>query len=251
MFGISLIGQIAWVTGGSRGIGRAAALALARAGADVAVGYRSKAAEAEAVVAEIAGLGRKALAVAMDVADAAATVAAHQRIVAELGKVDVLVNSAGVTRDNLFLMLEPEDWSAVLDTNVMGTVNACKCVIRDMMGKRRGRIINLSSVAATKGGRGQANYAATKGAIEAMTRSLAVELAKRNITVNCVAPGVIETDMSAEVRKLAADEILARQLVQRFGTPDEVAAWIVMLASDFGAFVTGQTMHVDGGLKMA
>ncbi len=132
----------------------------------------------------------------------------------------------------------------------MGAVHTTKCVVRDLMGKRWGRIINLSSVAGTKGGRGQSNYAASKGAIEAMTRSLAVELSRRNITVNCVAPGVIETDMSAEVRKLASQEILDRQLVKRFGTPAEVAAWIVFLASSYGEFMTGQVIHIDGGLKM-
>jgi 3-oxoacyl-[acyl-carrier protein] reductase len=250
MFGISLAGKIAWVTGANRGIGRAAALALAQAGCDVAVSYRSHVEEAAAVVQEIAALGRRALAVAIDVADADACAAAHAEVVAGLGKVDILVNNAGVVSDNLFLMLEDADWRKVLDTNVMGVVNVTKTVIRDLMMKRWGRIINLSSVAGTKGGRGQSNYAASKGAIEAMTRSLAVELCKRNITVNCVAPGVIETEMSAEVRRLAEGEIMERLLIRRFGRPAEIAAWIVFLASDYGEYMTGQVVHVDGGLKM-
>jgi 3-oxoacyl-[acyl-carrier protein] reductase len=250
MFSIDLTGKHAWVTGGSRGIGREIALSLASAGCDVAVGYASKADEAKQVVAEIEKKGRKAVAVKADVADLAASTDAAAAVKAALGPVEILVNSAGVTRDNLFAMLEEEDWDAVLGVNVMGAVHVIKAVLPDMMAKRWGRIINLSSVAGTKGGRGQANYAASKGAIEAMTRSLAVELSRRNITVNAVAPGVIETDMSAEVRKLAAQEILDRQLVKRFGKPTEIAAWVVMLASDYGEFVTGQTFHLDGGLKM-
>lgn len=250
MFNVDLSGKIAWVTGGSRGIGRAAAIALAQAGADVAVAYSTKSAEADQVVQEIKALGRKAISVQVDVAKQESCTEAYDKIVAGLGKVDILVNSAGVTADNLFPMLEDEDWTKVLNVNVMGAVHATKCVVRDLMGKRWGRIINLSSVAGTKGGRGQSNYAASKGAIEAMTRSLAVELSRRNITVNCVAPGVIETDMSAEVRKLASQEILDRQLVKRFGTPAEIAAWIVFLASSYGEFMTGQVIHIDGGLKM-
>jgi 3-oxoacyl-[acyl-carrier protein] reductase len=250
MFNVDLTGKIAWVTGGSRGIGRAAAVALAKAGADVAVAYASKSVEADQVVKEIQALGRKAIAVQVDVAKQDSCNEAYEKIVAGLGKVDILVNSAGVTADNLFPMLEDEDWAKVLNVNVMGAVHATKAVVRDLMGKRWGRVINLSSVAGTKGGRGQSNYAASKGAVEAMTRSLAVELSRRNITVNCVAPGVIETDMSAEVRKLASQEILDRQLVKRFGTPDEIAAWIVFLASNYGEFMTGQVIHIDGGLKM-
>src|SRR5690606_35575489 len=139
--------------------------------------------------------------------------------------------------DNLFMMLEPADWAKVINTNLMGVVNVTKTAVRDLMMQHGGRIINMSSVAGTKGGRGQSNYAATKGAVEAMSRSLAVELSKRNITVNCIAPGVIETDMSAEVRKLAHEEIMNRQLIKRYGTPEEIAAWTLFLASDYGDYI--------------
>jgi len=250
MFSIDLSGKNAWVTGGSRGIGRAIALSLAQAGCDVAIGYRSKHQEADEVVSLINKLGRKAVSIAMDVADAASCENAYATVCSEIGKVDILVNNAGVIADNLFVMLEDADWKKVLDTNLMGVVHVTRCVVRDMMMKKFGRIINMSSVAGTKGGRGQSNYAASKGAIESMSRSLAGELCKKNVTVNCVAPGVIETDMSAEVRKLAESEILDRQLIKRFGKPDEIAAWVVFLASNFGDFITGQVIHVDGGLKM-
>jgi 3-oxoacyl-[acyl-carrier protein] reductase len=250
MFSIDLSGKAAWVTGGSRGIGKSIALSLAQAGCDVAIGYRSKASEAEDVVKQIKSLSRKAVAVQMDVASDESCKASYETVCKEIGKADILVNNAGVIADNLFVMLEDEDWKSVIDTNLMGVVHVTRCVVRDMMMKRWGRIINMSSVAGTKSGRGQSNYAATKGAIEAMTRSLAVELCKKNVTVNCVAPGVIETDMSAEVRKLAESEILDRQLVKRFGKPEEIAAWVVFLASHHGEFVTGQVIHVDGGLKM-
>ena len=250
MFSIELNDQVAWVTGGSRGIGKATTLALAQAGCHVAIGFHSKEAEAVEVANQVRALGRKAMAVQADIGSGSAMEAAYEKISSELGPVEILVNSAGVIADNLFMMLEDEDWQKVLNTNIMGTVHAIKATVRGMMMKRRGRIINLSSVAATKGGRGQANYAASKGAVEAMTRSLAVELASRNITVNCVAPGVIETDMTQEVVRLAKDEILDRQLVKRLGRPDEIAAWTLFLASKYGEFVTGQVIHVDGGMKM-
>lgn len=250
MLGLNLQGKIAWVTGGSRGIGRATCLALADAGADVALSYKTQSAAADAVVQAIVAKGRRAVAVQLDVADAKACEPAYEKIVASLGKVDILVNNAAVVADNLFPMLEDEEWRKVLDTNVLGVVNVTRAVVRDLMMKRGGRIINLSSAAAQKGGRGQSNYAASKGAVEAMSRSLAVELCKRNITVNCVAPGVIETDMSAEVRKLAEQEIMDRQLIKRYGKPEEVAALIVYLASDLAAFITGQSIAIDGGLKM-
>lgn len=250
MFTVEIAEQTAWVTGGSRGIGKSVAMALANAGCNVVIGYRSRADEAEGVVNEIKALGRKSMCVKMDVGNAKDCEEAHAAITKELGPVTILVNSAGVTADNLFIMLGEEDWKTVISTNLMGVVNVTKVVMRDMMMKRTGRVINLSSVAGTKGGRGQSNYAATKGAVEAMTRSLAVEMGSRGITVNCVAPGVIETEMAAEVIKLAKDQILDRQIVKRFGKPEEIAAWVLFLASKHGEYITGQTIHVDGGLKM-
>lgn len=250
MFELDLTGKRAWVTGGSRGIGRATCLALAKAGCDVAVGFRESEAQAQAVVAEITATGRRAIAVGGDLGNAETCEALHQRAVAELGPIDVLVNNAGAIRDKLFLLLEPTDWSAVLDANLMSCVNATRAVVRGMWPRRTGRIINISSVAATRGGAGQANYVASKGAIEALTRSLAVEFAPRKITVNCIAPGVIETEMSEALIASSRDGLLERQLVKRFGRPDEIAAWVVWLASGWSDFVSGQIFHVDGGLKM-
>lgn len=250
MFSVDLTGKTAWVTGGSRGIGAAIARALGQAGAEVAVSYRSKEVEAEAVVAGLVEAGSKALAVPCNVADSKSCEAAHQKIEGAFGKVDILVNNAGVIADNLFMMLEDSDWQSVLDTNLMGVVRCTRLVMKGMMTRRFGRVINLSSVAATKAGRGQANYAASKGAIEAMTRSLAVEVGRRGVTVNCIAPGVIETDMSAEVRRLGEDEIMERLVIKRYGKSEEIAAWAVLLASGYGAYMTGQVVHIDGGLKM-
>jgi 3-oxoacyl-[acyl-carrier protein] reductase len=251
VFDIDLTGKRAWVTGGSRGIGRATCLALARAGCDVAVGFHTAEAEAAAVADEIRALGRAAVTAGGDLGVADVCEAAHKRIATELGHIDILVNNAGIIRDNLFLLLSPDDWSAVIAGNLTSTVNATRAVVRAMWPKRAGRIINISSVAATRGGAGQANYVASKGAIEAITRSLAVELAGRKITVNCIAPGVIETEMSEALIASSRDALLERQLVKRFGRADEIAAWAVWLASSYCDFVSGQVFHVDGGLKMA
>lgn len=248
---IDLTGKRAWVTGGSRGIGKATCLALARAGCDVAVGFHTGQTEAEAVAQELRGLGRAAVAVGGDLGDAAACEAAHQRVASELGHVDILVNNAGAIRDKLFLLLEPADWKAVIDANLMSCVNATRTCVRAMWPKRAGKIINISSVAATRGGAGQANYVATKAAIEGITRSLAVEFGARKITVNCIAPGVVETEMSEALIASSRDGILERQIVKRLGRADEIAAWVVWLASSHADWVSGQTFHVDGGLKMA
>ena len=244
MFAIDLSGKRAWVTGASRGIGRATALALADAGCDVAVGFHQGESEAREVVAAIESRGRKAVLAQGDVAKQADCDAMHKAMVAAIGPIDILVNNAGIHSNNLFQLLEPNDWERVLGTNLMGTVHATRAVTNGMWARKAGRIINVSSVATTGGGRGQANYVASKGAIEALTKNLAVEFASRKITVNCVSPGAINTEIWGDTKTQA---IIDRQLVKRLGTPEEIAAWIVMLASSYGAFVTGEVFHLNGG----
>ncbi len=251
MFNLDLSGKKVWITGGSRGLGKAMALAFANSGADVAITWRTGEDAGRLVAQEVESLGRRSLSLQCDVTDKAAVEQARDQIEAAFGGIDVLVNNAGVVRDNLFMMLEDKDWEDVFATNVMGAVHCSQAVIRTMMMNRWGRIINISSIAASRGGRGQSNYAASKGALESMTQSLAVELASRNILVNCIAPGVIETDMSREVIGLAKDLILNHQLLKRFGRPEDIAGWAVMLASDHAAFMTGQVITIDGGFKLA
>lgn len=241
-----LAGKVALVSGGSRGIGRAIVELFARDGMDVVFFYRGNEQAAQEVVAS----GGKVEAMQVDVTDAAAVAAAVDRIVDARGRIDVLVNNAGIVRDNLLGMLEDEDIRAVLDTNIGGVFNLTRAVSRHMISKRSGRIINLSSVAGEKGGRGQSNYAASKGAINAFTKAMAVELASRKITVNCVAPGVIETEMSQQVRDLADDQIKARILMKRYGQAQDVAHAVWFLASRFADYITGEVLHVDGGFKM-
>lgn len=243
-----LAGGVAIVTGGSRGIGRAIVETLAAAGMEVAFTYRENAAAAD----EVAGAcpEGKIFASAVDVRDAAACQAFVEQVADRAGKIDVLVNNAGVIRDNLLGMLAEEDVRDVLQTNVEGAFNMCRAVVPFMMSKRRGRIVNISSVSGEKGGRGQTNYAASKGAINGFTRSLACELAPRNIRVNAVAPGVIETDMSQSVRDLAGDQITSRILLKRFGKPEHIAHAVWFLASRYSDYITGQILTVDGGFKM-
>jgi len=241
-----LAGKAVIVTGGSRGIGRAIVELFAGEGADITFFFRDNAAAA----AEVVAAGRTIAAEQVDVRDSGACAAAVERVVERCGRVDVLVNNAGVIRDNLLALLEDEDVRSVLETNVGGVFNVTRAVVPHMIAKRAGKIINLSSVAGDKGGRGQTNYAASKGAINALTRALAVELASRRITVNAVAPGVIETEMSRGIRELAADEVRSRILLRRFGTPQEVAHAVWFLASRYADYITGQILHVDGGFKM-
>ena len=245
-----LAGKVALVSGGSRGIGRAVVELFARDGLDVVFFYRGNAQAAQETVAAVRFSGGTCEAMQVDVTDAGAVSSAVDGIVEQRGRIDVLVNNAGIVRDNLLGMLEDEDIRAVLDTNIGGVFNLTRAVSRHMISKRSGRIINLSSVAAEKGGRGQANYAASKGAINAFTKAMAVELASRKITVNCVAPGVIETEMSQQVRDLADDQIKARILLRRYGQAQDVAHAVWFLASRFADYITGEVLHVDGGFKM-
>jgi len=243
-----LTGGIAIVTGGSRGIGRAIVETLAAAGMEVAFTYRENSAAAEEVIA--AGPEGKITAFQVDVRDSAACQAFVEQIADRSGKIDVLVNNAGVIRDNLLGMLSDDDIRAVLQTNVEGVFNMCRVVVPFMMSKRRGSIVNISSVSGEKGGRGQTNYAASKGAINGFTRSLACEVAARNIRVNAVAPGVIETEMSQTVRELAGDQITSRILLKRIGKPEHIAHAVWFLASRYADYITGQIVTVDGGFKM-
>jgi 3-oxoacyl-[acyl-carrier protein] reductase len=243
-----LDGGVAIVTGGSRGIGRAIVELLAAADMDVVLTYRQDSDAAAQVVAE--GRGLKIVAEALDVRDATACAAFVEKVVERAGKIDLLVNNAGVIRDNPLTALEDEEFRIVFETNMVGTFNMTRAVAPHMIAQRRGKIVNVSSVAGEKGGRGQSNYAASKGAINAFTRAVAVELAPRGITVNAVAPGVIETELSRDVRERAGDEVLSRILLRRIGRPADAAYAVWFLASRYADYITGEILHVDGGFKM-
>jgi 3-oxoacyl-[acyl-carrier protein] reductase len=245
-----LAGKTALVTGGSRGIGRAIVERLAADGMDVTFLYAGNTEAADAVVAAGKAAGHAIRADRVDIRDPQACVDAVERVIERREAIDLLVNNAGVIRDNLLVALEPDDVATVLDTNVTGLFNVTRAVAPHMTARRSGCIVNLSSVAATRGGRGQSNYAASKGAIEAFTRAMAVELGPRRIRVNAVAPGVIDTEMSQDVRDLAGDEALKRIVLRRYGKAGDVANAVWFLASDLAAYVTGTVLHVDGGFKM-
>lgn len=244
--------QIALVTGGSRGIGRGIVLALAREGAKVTFVYHSNADAANALVAEVAAAGGVAKGVQANVASPDAAEAVVAGVLAEHGRVDILVNNAGVIRDKLFLRMDAADWNEVINTNLNGTFAFCKAVAQPMAFKQKsGRIVNVSSIAADHVNKGQANYAASKGAVNSFTRVLAAELAARNVLVNAVAPGFIATDMSQAVRNMAGEDNLKKLIpVKRLGTPDDIASVVLFLCSPAAAYVTGQVITVDGGLSL-
>jgi 3-oxoacyl-[acyl-carrier protein] reductase len=245
-----LAGKVALVTGGSRGIGRAIVETLAADGARVTFFYRDNGEAAQQVVAAALAAGHGVSAVQVDICDSGACVSAVEELFEREGGIDILVNNAGVVRDNVLTGMSDEELADVLDTNVGGVFNVTRAVAPFMVSKRSGVIVNLSSVSAQKGGRGQTNYAASKGAVEAFTRALAVELAPRKIRVNAVAPGVIATEMSQAVRDAAGDEVKSRILLRRFGQPQDVANAVWFLASPLSDYMTGQVVHVDGGFKM-
>jgi 3-oxoacyl-[acyl-carrier protein] reductase len=242
--------QIALVTGGSRGIGRGIAQAFAAEGAQVAIVYRGSQEAADKLVSEIKEKSGKAIALQADVADATSVEACVKRVEKELGPINILVNNAGVIEDDLFVRMKAEAWNKVIQTNLGGVFNFCHAVAFGMMQRRAGRIINISSVVAEHVNIGQTNYAASKGAINSFTRALAVELAKRGVTVNAIAPGFIETDMSAAVRNKAGDRIAKFIPMRRIGSPNDIARVAVFLASADSAYMTGQVLTVDGGLTL-
>ena len=243
----SLRDKVALVTGASQGIGRATALALAEAGAKVAVAARN-AEKLAALVAEIEGRGGAALAVPMDVADAAQVKTGFQAVLAKFGRLDILVNNAAITRDTLALRMKLEDWDAVLRTNLTGAHLCIQQALGAMLKQRAGRIINLTSVVAETGNAGQANYVASKAGLIGLTRAIAVEVASRSITVNAVAPGFVETPMTDVLSQELKDKMKAMIPLGRFGQDREIAAAIVFLASDEAGYITGQVLGVNGGM---
>lgn len=241
--------EVALVTGASRGIGRAIADALAAAGCMV-IGTATSEAGAAAITQRFAEQGAKGRGVVLDVCDAAAADPLVDSIAKEFGKLSVLVNNAGITRDNLAMRMKDADWSAVVDTNLSAVFRLSRAVMRNMMKARHGRIINITSVVGSSGNPGQANYAAAKAGVEGMTRALARELGSRGITVNAIAPGFIDTDMTRSLGDAQTQALLTQIPLGRLGQADEIAAAAVFLASAAGAYVTGATLHVNGGMHM-
>lgn len=245
-----LDGQNALVTGASRGIGRSIALALAEAGANVVVNYAGNEAAANSVVSEIEALGVKAYAVKAHVGNSEEFEGMVKGVLETWGRLDILVNNAGITRDNLIMRMKEAEFDAVIETNLKGVFNGIKAVTRPMMKQRSGRIINISSVVGVLGNAGQANYVAAKAGVIGLTKSSARELASRGITVNCIAPGFIETDMTEQLSEELRQGMLGSIPLARLGQPEEIAKVTVFLASDGASYMTGQTLHVDGGMYM-
>jgi 3-oxoacyl-[acyl-carrier protein] reductase len=247
---MKLAGKTALVTGGSRGIGRAIVCELAREGARVAFVFRSDSDSADQLVKDLELDQRQVMAIQADVSDPESADAAVESVLEAWERIDILVNNAGIIRDGLLATMDHDQWQAVIDTNLGSVYHFCRAVVRPMMSQRHGRIINISSVASHFGNSGQANYAASKGGIEGMTRCLATELGRRGITVNAVAPGFIETDMTEAIRNVAEQEIVKRVSCRRVGRPEDIAHATAFLASDEASYVTGHVLVVDGGLTL-
>ncbi|WP_028545116.1 3-oxoacyl-[acyl-carrier-protein] reductase [Paenibacillus taiwanensis] len=243
-------GKVALVTGASRGIGRAIAISLAAAGADVVVNYAGSTAAASETVASIEAMGRRAIAVQANVGKAEEAEQLVKTTLEQFGRVDILVNNAGITRDNLIMRMKEEEFDQVIETNLKGVFNCLKAVTRPMMKQRSGRIINISSVVGVLGNAGQANYVAAKAGVIGLTKASARELASRGITVNCVAPGFIETEMTDVLSDDMKAQLLAGIPLARLGQPEDIAKAVLFLASEDAQYMTGQTLHVDGGMYM-
>jgi 3-oxoacyl-[acyl-carrier protein] reductase len=246
----SLNNKVALVTGASQGIGRDTALALAAAGAKVAVAARNEE-KLATLVNEIAATGGEALAVKMDVAEADQVKAGFKQVLEKFGRLDILVNNAAITRDGLSMRMKPEDWDAVLRTNLTGAHLCIQQALPTMMRAKTGRIINISSVVAQSGNAGQANYVAAKAGLIGLTKAIAIEIASRNITVNAVAPGFVETPMTDVLPDKVKEELVARIPLGRIGTPRDVTSAIVFLASDEAGYITGHVLNVNGGMHLA
>lgn len=238
------------ITGASRGIGRAIALYFAKNGAKVAVNYSGSEAKANEVVEEIKANGGTAFAIKADISSSEDVTNMVKSVIDEFGSLDVLVNNAGITRDNLLMRMKEEDWDAVINTNLKGVFLTTKAVTRQMMKQRNGRIINIASIVGVSGNAGQANYVAAKAGVIGLTKTTAKELSSRGITVNAIAPGFIETDMTGKLEEGIKEDMLRNIPLARFGQPDDIAAAAAFLASDSSSYITGQTLHVDGGMVM-
>lgn len=245
-----LDGKVALVTGASRGIGREIALTLAGYGADVIVNYNGSVEKAAEVVKEIEAMGRKSMAVQCSVADYEACGKMINDALETFGHIDILVNNAGITKDNLVMKITEADFDAVIDTNLKGTFNTIKHMYKAFLKQRSGRIINMSSVSGVLGNAGQSNYSASKAGVIGLTKSIAKELAARNITVNAVAPGYIDTDMTQAMSEAAKEAVIGQIPLKRAGQPKEIAETVAFLASDKAAYITGQIISVDGGMAI-
>lgn len=245
-----LNGKVALVTGASRGIGKAIALELAKQGAKVAVNYAGNEKKANEVVAEIKALGSEAIAIKANVANSQEAAAMVKETIATFGSLEILVNNAGITRDGLIMRMKDDDWDDVINTNLKGVFNCSKAVTRQMMKQRYGRIVNISSVVGVLGNAGQANYVAAKAGVIGLTKSLARELANRNITANAVAPGFIETDMTEELTAEIKQELMKQIPLGKLGSATDVSKVVRFLVSEDANYMTGQTLHVDGGMVM-